>query len=61
MPDFSGLLGQRGDELRMGVAERIDGDAAREIEEAATVGGLQPAALAAGEGERRAGKGVIER
>ena len=43
------------------MAERVDRDAAREIEEAAAVGGLDPSAFAALEGERRAREGVIER
>jgi hypothetical protein len=32
VPELAGLLGQRRDEMRMAVAERIDGDAAGEIE-----------------------------
>ena len=43
------------------MAERIDGDAAAEIEQPVAVGGLDPRALAAREGDRRAGEGVIER
>ena len=33
VPELAGLLGQRLDQRRMGVAQRIDGDAAREIEQ----------------------------
>ena len=61
VPELAGLLGQRLDQRRVGVAERIDGDAAGEIEHAAAVGGLEPHALAAREGDRRARERVVER
>ena len=51
MPDLLGLLGERLDQLRMGVAERIDRDAGGEIEIALAVGRGEPNALAALEGE----------
>ena len=43
MPELAGLLGERGDQMRMAVAERVDRDAAGEIEIALAVGGDQPA------------------
>ncbi len=46
MPELAGLFGQRRDEVRVAVAERIDGDAGGEIEVALAVSGDQPAALA---------------
>ena len=42
VPELAGLLGQRGDELGMGVAERVDGDAARQIEVALAARGDHP-------------------
>ncbi len=47
MPDLLCLVLQRGDEMRMGMAERIDGDAGGEIEIALPVLRDQPDALAA--------------
>ena len=32
VPELAGLLGERGDQLGMGVAQRVDGDAAAEIQ-----------------------------
>ena len=61
VPELPGLLGQRRDQSRMGVAERVDGDAAGEVEKASAVGGLEPGALAAREGERRTRERVVER
>ena len=61
MPDLPGLRRQRGDELRVGMAERVDGDPAGEVEEASAVGGLDPGAFAAHEGEGRTNERVIER
>ena len=46
VPEFPGLLGHRLDQMRMAMAERGDGDAAREIEKFAAVGGIKIAALA---------------
>ena len=46
-----GLLGQRLDQQRMGMAEHIDRDAGREVEIALAVGRGQPGALAPLEGE----------
>ncbi len=61
VPQPGGLLGQRSDQMRMAVAERVDGDAAGEIQITLAVGGDQPAAFAALERQRRARKGVIQR
>ena len=60
MPDLGGLLGQRPDQMRMGVAERVDRDACAEIEIARTVGGDRPGAFATLEGDGRAGIGRHE-
>ena len=46
-----GLLGQRRDEMRMGVAERVDRDAGAEIEISLAVAAVEPGALAPLEGE----------
>ncbi len=51
MPDLLRLLGHGGDERRMRVSERIDGDAGREIEVTRAVGRGQPGALAPLEGK----------
>ena len=51
------LRGERLDELRMRVAERVDGDAGGEIEIALAVGGGEPGALAALEREVDAREG----
>ena len=61
VPELVGLLGQRRDQMRMAVAERIDGDAAGEIEIALAVGVDQPDALAPLEGQRGARKGLVKR
>ena len=61
VPELAGLLGQRGDEMRVAVAERVDGDAAAEIEVALAVVGDQPAALAPLEGQGRPRKGIEKR
>ncbi len=54
VPDLPGLGRQRLDQMRMGVAERIDRDARAEIEIAGAVGGDRPGALAPLEGDGRA-------
>ena len=46
-----GLLGQRRHQMRMGVAQPGHRDAGAEVEHAAAVGGVEPGALAAREGE----------
>ncbi len=46
VPDLLRLLGDGGDEPRMSMAERVDGDAGAEIEVALAVGGDEPRALA---------------
>ena len=51
VPHLVGLLGQRIDQLGMRVAQRIDGNAAGEIQIAIAVGGDQPGAFAALEHE----------
>ena len=51
MPELLGLLGDRLDQMRMGVAERVDRHARGEIEIALAVGRDQPSALAPLEGE----------
>ena len=51
VPELLGLLGQRLDQMRMGVAERVDRDAGGEIEVALAVGRDQPGALAPLESE----------
>ncbi len=61
VPQLAGLLGERGDERGMGVAEGIDGDATGKIEQPASVGGLDPGALAARERDRGAREGLVER
>ena len=52
-----GLLGQRGDELGMSMAQRVDGNAAGEIEIALARRGDEPGALAALEDDVLAGVG----
>ena len=47
MPDLAGLLGDRLDQVRMGMAERVDRHARREVEVAVAVGRDEPRALAA--------------
>ena len=61
VPELVGLLGQRRDQMRMAVAQRIDGDAAGEIEISLALVGDQPGALATVEGQGRAGKGLVKR
>ena len=51
VPELGRLLLQRLDQMRMGMAERIHGDARGEIEIAIAIGRDQPAALAALEAE----------
>ena len=51
VPDLLGLLGERLDQMRMGMAERVDGDARGEIEVALAIGREQPSALAPLESE----------
>jgi hypothetical protein len=51
VPQLGGLLLQRGDQMRMGMAERIDRDAGGEIEIALAIGCDQPGALAARKAE----------
>ena len=57
MPELLRLLGERGDKMRMGVAQRVDGDAGGEIEIALAVGRDQPYAFAPLKGEVHARKG----
>ena len=61
VPELAGLLGQRRDEMRVAVAERIDGDAGAEIEIALAVVGDQPAALAPLERQGRPREGIEKR
>ena len=51
MPQLLRLLGQGRDQMRMGVAERVDGDAGGKIEIALAVGRDQPYAFAPLKGE----------
>ena len=51
VPQAPGLLRQRADEVRVGMAEAGHGDARAEVEHAAAVGGDQPGTLASLEGE----------
>ena len=51
VPELSGLLGQRRDEMRMGVAERVHRDAAAEVEISLAVARHEPGALAPLEGD----------
>jgi len=51
VPQLARLRGERGDEVRMGMTERIDGDAGGKIEIAVAVGCDQPNAFAPLEGE----------
>jgi len=51
VPDLVGLLGQRGDEMRMVMAERGDGDARAKVEIALAGGRGEPCAFAPLEGE----------
>ncbi len=46
VPDLAGLLGDRGDQTRMGMAERVHRHPGGEIEVAIAVGGDEPSALA---------------
>ena len=57
VPQLAGLLGQRRDQLGVRVAQRVDGDAAGEIEVALARGGDEPRALALLEGDVLAGVG----
>ena len=61
VPELAGLLGQRRDQMRMAVAERIDGDAAGEIEIALAIGLDQPDTLAPLEREGSTRKGLVKR
>ena len=61
VPDLLGLVLQRRDEVRVGMAEGIDGDAGAEIEIALAVDRRQPDAFAALEAERGACVGLEER
>ena len=61
VPDLLGLVLQRGDEMGMGVAQRIDGDAGGEIEISLAILGDEPHALPAREPERCTHIGFIER
>ena len=60
MPELFGLRLHRLDEMGMGMAQRIDGDAGREIEIALAAFGHQPDALAALEPQRDAIVGLKE-
>src|SRR6516162_2383043 len=51
MPYLLRLLGKRRDHVRMGVPERVDGNAGSEIKVALTLGRVEPSALAPLEGE----------
>jgi hypothetical protein len=51
VPHLAGLPGERPDEVRMGVAERIHGDAGAKIEVAFALVGEEPHALASLEDE----------
>ena len=57
VPDLPGLLLERGDELGMGMPQRIDGDARAKIEIALAVGRDQPYAFAPLESEVDAREG----
>ena len=61
VPELLGLRLQRGDQVRMRMAEHVDRDAAHEVEIAPAVGGEEPRALASLEGEVGPGVGGIER
>ena len=58
MPEFAGLLGEDAAQFRVGVPERADRDAGREIQIDISVGVPQPRALAAlrHDGHRRVGR-----
>jgi len=51
MPDLAGLPGDRLDQVRMGMAQRVDRHARRKIEVTLAVGRHQPRTLAALEGK----------
>ena len=57
MPQLARLLGQGGDQMGVGMAERVDRDAGGEIEIAPPVGGEQIGALAALESDIGTGVG----
>ena len=61
MPQFGCLLGERGDQVRMAMAERIHGDAAGEIEISLALFGHQPSALPVVECKGCASKGLVKR
>ena len=61
MPELAGLLGERGDQMRVAVAERIDGDAAGEIEISVAILFNQPDTFAPLESQGRARKGLVKR
>ncbi len=60
MPELAGLLGQGRDQGRIGMAERIDRDARREVEIGLAVRGIEPRALPSLERQRRTRKRIEE-
>jgi hypothetical protein len=61
VPYLGGLLAECGHEMRVAVAQRVDGDACAEIEVALAIVGDQPAALAPFERQGRPRKGIEKR
>ncbi len=57
VPQLLRLLGERGDEMRMRMSQRVDGDAGGKIEIALAVGRDEPYAFAPLEGEVNAREG----
>ena len=57
MPELAGLLGQRRDEARVGMAEHVDGNAASKIEITVAPGGDDPRAFSPLEGDINTGIG----
>ncbi len=61
VPHLAGLVGQRLDQSRMGVAQRVDRDAGREIQQPAPVRCLQPDTLTARKSDRGAREDAVKR
>jgi hypothetical protein len=61
MPELGGLLLECGDQMRMAVAERGDGDAAGEVEISLALVGNQPHALSSLEPQWGTRVGIIKR
>lgn len=61
MPQTCRLLGERGNQMRMAVAQRVHGDAAGEVEIALAAVRHQPASFTSVEGQGCASEGLVKR